>query len=38
MLVATVPEQSTFGDAQLVLLDGSERELEREFLSQPASP
>ena len=38
VLVASVPEESTFGDAQLVLLDGTERELEREFLSQPASP
>ena len=38
VLVASVPEQSTFGDAQLVLLDNSERELDREFLNQPASP
>ena len=38
LLVATVPVQSTFRDAQLVVFDGSERELAREYLSQPASP
>ena len=38
VVVATVPEQATFADAQLVLLDSSERELAREYLSQPASP
>ena len=38
LLVATAPLQSTFRDAQLVVFDGSERELAREYLSQPASP
>jgi hypothetical protein len=38
VLVARVPGQSTFGDAQLVVLDSSERELAREYLHQPASP
>jgi hypothetical protein len=38
LLVATVPPETTFRDSQLVVLDGSERELAREYLSQPASP
>ena len=38
VLIATVPPQSTFQEAQLVVLDDSERELDREFLNQPASP
>ncbi|HEX7189492.1 MAG TPA: hypothetical protein VF423_14825 [Actinomycetes bacterium] len=38
VLVASVPQQSTFGDTEIVVLDSSDGVLDRLFLDQLASP